>query len=321
MNSSYERPSWALDSADAAVRREQVQPEVSRRIPNLGCYYADRQIPLAETCGNFVIVHPERLFYAGPHGDPVVTALAASSLQIVLQLSIHDLALWYDPSAWPVWTRYLAETHAELVAHGLLERVRCLLVDEECSLGARGTRFDAIPGVRELKAADLPRLLDLVCLQQTRLIGAVRRQFPGVPIGTVEPHWTEDRTSRYYTPIPNIDVIGLDAYVVPPITRERFDRFVTPAYQHAATYGKPILMVGQSFADAEGLWAGPMPTVEQMRLYTDLAESLPQVVGLAWFLLEHPSAWQHGARSWGLTDYPDRLAAVQAYTTHGQISG
>lgn len=294
-----------------------------RPVPYLGCYYADRQIPLAATIGNVVVITPEALWSHGPHGEPAADAiLRFATLEIVLQLPVWP-QLYADPAYWPHWIATLDDVRARLDADPLLRaRVRCILVDEEASLGARGTRFDFVPGVADLRRGHLPLLLDLVCAAQTRIIAPVRERCPGIPIGTVEPQWTTDRRHPYYTPIPAIDVLGIDAYTPQPITRRRFEEVVVPVYQHAQTLGMPILMVGQAFADPSGMWQGPMPTVEQMRWYTDLAERTPHVVGLAWFLLEHPTAYdsRHGARSWGLTDAPAQLAFAQEYARRAGVA-
>lgn len=291
-----------------------VLPTASRPVPYLGTMFADRQIPLAATCGNLVMVSPHTLWHAGPHGDPIWPALERiAHLQVILGLPVWP-QVYYDPAWWPHWIAHLDDVRARLDAQPWLrERVKAIFVDEEASLGARGNRFDHVAGVVELKRHNLPLLLDLVCAAQTRILNAVRARFPGMLLGTIEPQWVLDRTHPYYTPVPAIDVLGIDAYVPPPITSERFAAFVDPVYRYAQTIGLPILMVGQAFADSSGLWQGPMITPEQMRWYGELAERTPNVHGLIWFLLEHPTAYdpRHGDRSWGLTDYPDRLYFAQ----------
>jgi hypothetical protein len=56
--------------------------------------------------------------------------------------------------------------------------------------------------------------------------------------------------------------------------------------EHAATYGKPLMLVGQAFRIPESpLWS-VAPTPDQLDWFYILAQRIPSVVGLAWFAVE-----------------------------------
>lgn len=79
--------------------------------------------------------------------------------------------------------------------------------------------------------------------------------------------------------------------------RAWFDSEVTSTYQYVAGYGKPIFMVAGAYSDV----SRPMPTSCQLRWYVDLANSMPSVIGVSWFLYQSTFDPRSGMK-YGLTE-------------------
>jgi hypothetical protein len=115
-------------------------------------------------------------------------------------------------------------------------------------------------------------------------IADVKTVFPGIPVVLTDNWWSDSPYNLYNAPS-NVDVLGLDAYFIPTsgacdsTQRARFDSQVTPAYDAAASYGKPFMMVGSSSP-----YLGPIPTSCQLQWYKDLADSRPSIKAVMWWL-------------------------------------
>lgn len=268
-----------------------------KTLPYVGCYWADRTIDLAATCGNFVIVGPTMLLHQGGAAQ----ILRHPHLQIVLQIPCDLDSLTGRMDGWRTRLHHIIAGCAEA---GVLERVVAVIVDEELYSRAEGGAFAALgaPGPG-------PQLGALVCDAIERHAALVRAEWPRtVEVLHVETWWAPER----HRPVPSsLTVIGVDAYIHgAPVSRPEFDRQVVPVYRHAATLGRPILAVPQAFADE----SRHMPTVAQLRWWVDLAADYPQIAALAWFCLDHPARYEagHGTGT-GLTQHPAQLAAVRWY--------
>jgi hypothetical protein len=115
-------------------------------------------------------------------------------------------------------------------------------------------------------------------------IADVKTLFPSIPVVLVEGWWSTNPNNLNHAPS-NVDVLGLDAYYYPTSSacdstqRAIFDSQVTVAYDEAAAYGKPMIMVANS-----AVYNAPMQSTCQMQWFKDLADSRPSVKALLWWL-------------------------------------
>jgi hypothetical protein len=125
---------------------------------------------------------------------------------------------------------------------------------------------------------------DLMKSYLESFISDVKSVFPGIPVVLVDGWWSDSPYNLNNAPS-NVDVLGLDAYFIPTsgacdsTQRARFDSQVTAAYDAAASYNKPFIMVASSSP-----YNGPMPSPCQLQWYKDLADSRPSIQGLMWWL-------------------------------------
>lgn len=277
----------------------------------VGCYFPDADLSVASTVGNFVILNPVTLL----HTPGMLDAFARTDLKVMLQWHIgtQDMLLDVDGQC----TTQLVNVRNHLAQVGLLDRVLAILPHEEWYGRLVSGGMADWPAVRDLgQQPGSTRLLSTaLCGALDRLTRTIRRVFPQALVGHVEPWWEDDpRDEAMYRPVPrSYDFLGVDAYVDGAITREKWDQIVNRAYAGASRYGKPILMVPQTFADGVDPWRD-MPTVAQLGWWATLPIRYPLIAGCAYFCLDHPGQYDpvHPPGR-GLTQYPDRLAAVQAY--------
>ncbi len=172
----------------------------------------------------------------------------------------------------------------------------------------------------------------------TTFYGMVKARWPFTATVAVETKWNDDHAfgvGLWYPPPGNVDVLGVDAYlhsgawaplgvpITPPLDssdspamREKFRIEVAgmiegldvpgyPRWRGAASFGKPLLLVGQGFKSrGEGMWAVP-PSPVQLGWWYDLACRVPKVVALGWFCVQSaPSVI-------GLDGLPEQAAAVR----------
>ena len=163
-----------------------------------------------------------------------------------------------------------------------------------------------------------------------QILVLLRSVMPGVPIVQVENWWNNDPSLGgvgFYRPVfTQTDVLGLDAYLTtggvpewgtPALTsvadQAMLNKFYTEVgrfYEHAATYGKPLMAVGQAFRIPESpLWS-VAPTPDQLEWFYVLAQRTPVVVGLAWFAVE---AWANGLLRPDLAAQAQRVQELYAY--------
>lgn len=290
---------------------------------HLGTYWPDDDYSIARSVGGFTVENPAVLL----HEPGRAVALKATDLQIVLELSIgtEDRLLDRDGQM----TTELGNINAGLVEAGLRERLLAIMPGEEWQ-GA-WTRGDLRDWRLVQQAGDGPtRQVDAIIGALGGLARTIRAVFPNTPVGHVEPFWNHDASvpALYWPPPDEYDFLGIDAYVDHEITRRRWDAIVPPRLSMASRYGKPLLVVPQTFReDVPGALWTQMPTIEQLGWWADLVDEFPLLrrsgvpgdrtafCGLATFCLQHPhrTGAPAGGRSYGLTDYPDRLGAVQAY--------
>lgn len=290
---------------------------------HLGTYFAGDDFARARSVAGFVIENPAVLL----HTPGRAAALAATDLQLVLEIHVgtEDRLLDRDGEM----TTELGNINAGLVEAGLRERLLAIMPGEEWQ-GA-WTRGDLRGWRLVQQAGDGPtRQIDAIIGALDGLARTIRAVFSGVAIGHVEPFWNHDPAipALYWPPPEEYDFLGIDAYVDGHITRARFNEIVPMRLLAASRYGKPLLVVPQCFReDVPGTSWTEMPTIEQLGWWAELVDQFPLLrrsgvpgdrsafCGLATFCFEHPhrAGAPAGGRSYGLTDYPDRLGAVQAY--------
>lgn len=273
-----------------------------RRFPYVGIYGAAGDVPLAATCANVLILDAVTLLHTP---GLIARILAFPRLRLIVQIHILD-EVWRDEAGTFDWQQ-LHHIRAGLQAAGILERVLAILVDEECMLAAYAGPSSRLGHLPMCQHADPYDRINHCHRRWRDAVRRVKAVFPFLYIGAMETVWQDDPELVYqgqrlgpafYRPtLPECDFLGVDAYVVGPLTRRAYEAQVEPVLVHADTFGKPLLIVGQAFSDDLRV----MPTPEQMRWWVDTASLLSQAHAFAWFSLE------------GLARHQDRLVAAQWY--------
>lgn len=150
----------------------------------------------------------------------------------------------------------------------------------------------------------------------------MKERWPNALSIQIEPWFTTYKGSNgaYYMPPYDVDVLALDAFLfahgtqhwgtqgmplLPDSPYQKFHLEVGRLYEHAATYGKPLVMIPQVFKEPQlDGNHGIAPTAAQLRWWFELAQKLPSVVAIGWFGL--------GSSPWfeGLDSNPELRAEV-----------
>lgn len=207
-------------------------------------------------------------------------------------LAILDVPV--DAVSPDAWRAHCQRARAEMSRAGV--HVAAVQIGEELYGAVKRGDYDAVlAGQPELAKLDIVRAwLDGVA------IPIVRETWPGVPVTCLEAWWYAERVPGWYSPVPAVDVLGIDPYC-PHWALGRpgaFEEFVALPLRVAAGYGRPVHLVGQAFAaPGDPLWA-VMPSPAWLERTRALAAATPQVVALSWF------AWASTAAVQGLATAP-----------------
>ncbi len=190
---------------------------------------------------------------------------------------------------------YLNQIRQDMINTDVLNSLAYFSIYEEWYVLISQGYYDAWPifqgKTKEQKFAIAKQYLE-------QIIDDVHRVFPGIPTVIVE------NILPYPPPPNNVDVIGIDAYYIPTNPtcdqgqRAKFNNEVTPYYEAARIYNKPIMMVAPSFV------GGPWRILSecQMDWYKDLAQNTRyRIESVLWF------AYGNVGEIMGVRNFPNTL--------------
>lgn len=304
-----------------------------------GCYWPDPDLTLARSVGDTVVLGFPELMAPGPVGESTWPAdtyrrLQTQGLGHILQ-GTPTLG-WQD-----TFLNYQGQLERELCAMRAtydalaIPWPRAFFVGEEHYPRLQEGKYNHWPLVAQYQAeqkamgadpvATYVTLATHLCMALERIAGLVHAMFPGVPVGHVEPFWEDDPAKGYnYRPYPRTyDFLGVDAYCPgialrdfpAGITRAKWEYFVGRLYAASARYGKWLVMVPQTFADAaDPIWT-TCPTPEQLGWWLELPRRHPGIAASFLFCLASPGRYdRRQPRFLDLQDTPGGLLdAVQAF--------
>lgn len=287
---------------------------------HVGYYGPDRDVRQAERSGTFTVVDHSIL---EPQNRDHLDALAASPLDVILNLHLFSQDLLLHPFAAPEW-QSVHHIYAGLHYAGLLRwpdgrpRLLALLIYDEPFMHLHAGDFQHWPALAPHNPLDRG-VADAFSDGLSQYAAALKAVFPGVAVGSVDGLWVRrsqrsrtDIPDEWYCPVPPaFDFVGLDVYCPSPWREAEAHRLIADHYGEAAKTGKPILAVPQMFADQTELWRD-MPTLGQMVQQLEWISAVPSVVAIAGFCLSHPHHAQD-ARCQGLMQHPWTLPIVEAY--------
>jgi len=229
---------------------------------------------------------------------------------------------------------YLADLQRRLVLKGITPLA--MMVEEEWYDRINGPDVGGWPCFSNMD----PWLRKMLIRDRlTTFYGMIKARWPWCYTVAVESKWNDDGNwgVLLWYPPPVVDVLGCDPYLhahgwppmgTPPLVpddtpemRQKFDLEIGAVvkgyhfadgreWRGAASYGKPLMLVGQGFKDRDpaGMWS-VAPSGVQLGWWYSLACSTPSVVGLGWFCVRSaPSVI-------GLDGLPEQAAAVHALWT------
>jgi hypothetical protein len=225
-----------------------------------------------------------------------VDRLQQYGIRINLMISAHDEAFVFNTNG--IRDAQLQEIRDRLTESGLINYIAFISPGEEWYSLMSQDFFKW--SVLQQCNSDSDCKRDVMKKVVEDIIVDVNKYFPGIPTLLVEPNW--NNSSRI--PPVNVDVLGIDAYFVEQNygtsvdrcdldQRSRFDADVTTVYNTAKTLGKPIMMIPGAF---ESLYLH-MPATCVLQWYYDLANSMPQVIGMNWYNYPDYYSWDIGMRS------------------------
>ena len=249
-----------------------------------GVYHAEADPALAATMANVCVT--------ARWVDPA--PLVAAGLTPVFQVETPSEALLRDPESAPRWP-FIVESAERWQAAGV--RPAGLWVGDELFHRLRRGDFADWPSLRgERVTASVERAF---ADGLHRYGQALKRLWPGVPLGSVEPTWDG-------WPVPGAwDFLALDVYHPGtwPVPHWAAAITIDLHYHEARKHGRPLVGVGQAFG-GEGF---TLPPPEMLTMQAEIIGAQPGVVGLIWYGLQFTTTGKVG-----IADDPRLIAAAQA---------